>query len=65
MCPNVNANAANGSLRSPIEANENVNVIELTMNFYVPSQIWSKNDIPHSHVAYRVFGILALPSNTF
>ena len=66
---NVNLNAANGSIHQPIVVNANVHVIELIMNFDVPSEIWSKKDflnlhlhtayhIPHT--TYHIFGILAI-----
>ena len=55
---NETANAASRSIHRPISAN--VNAIELTEYFDDPLQPGSKNDIPHSHTTFCVFGILAL-----
>ena len=47
VLPNANVNVANGSIHGLIGVN--ANVIELTENFDAPTQIRSKEDIPHSH----------------
>ena len=46
----LNANVAGRSIAGLVGANGNTNTMEVTRNFEIPSQIWSKRD-SHLHTA--------------